>query len=59
MVPVETFNLNYGQIFFMTLGFIPVLLCLPCWVVAKFVYEPYVKEAAIENQCEFNGRSSI
>jgi len=43
-------DLNYGQIFFMMLGLIPVLACVPCWVVAKFVYEPYVKKLAEEEE---------
>ena len=37
-------NLNYGQIFFMTLGFLPFLLSLPCWLVARFVFEPMMAE---------------
>jgi len=43
-------DLNYGQIFFMMLGLLPVLACVPCWVVAKFVYEPYVKKLAEEEE---------
>lgn len=42
-------NLNSGQIFFMTLSFIPLLFCLPCWVVAKFIYQPYVHKIELEN----------
>ena len=45
-----TQDLNYGQIFFMLLGFLPVLACVPCWVIAKFVYEPYVKQLAEEEE---------
>ena len=41
-------DFNYSHIFFMMLGFLPVLACVPCWVVAKFVYEPYVKKLAKE-----------
>ena len=41
---LEAPDLNYGQIFFMTLGFLPVLACFPCWLVAKFIYEPYLQE---------------
>ena len=41
---LEAHELNFGQIFFMTLGFLPVLACFPCWIVAKFIYEPYVKQ---------------
>ena len=47
---MESVDLNYGQIFFMTLGFLSVLSCVPCWVVAKFVYEPYVKKLAEEEE---------
>ena len=45
---MDSVDLNYGQIFFMMLGLLPVLACVPCWVVAKFVYEPYVKKLAVE-----------
>ena len=37
-------GLNYGQIFFMMMGFLPILMCFPCWVVAKFVHAPMVEE---------------
>jgi hypothetical protein len=47
---LEAHELNIGQIFFMTLGFLPVLACFPCWVVAKFVYEPYIKQLAEESK---------
>ena len=47
---LEAPDLNYGQIFFMTLGFLPVLACFPCWLVAKFVYEPYLKELEKEEE---------
>jgi len=47
---LEAPDLNYGQIFFMTLGFLPVLACFPCWLVAKFVYEPYLKELVKEEE---------
>jgi len=47
---MESVDLNYGQIFFMMLGLLPVLACVPCWVVAKFVYEPYVKKLAEEEE---------
>lgn len=46
-------DLNYGQIFFMMLGLLPVLACVPCWVVAKFVYEPYVKKLATEENTPY------
>ena len=47
---IESPELNFGQIFFMTLGFLPVLACFPCWVVAKFIYEPYIKQLAEESK---------
>ena len=47
---IESHELNFGQIFFMTLGFLPVLACFPCWVVAKFIYEPYIKQLAEESK---------
>ena len=47
---LEAPDLNYGQIFFMTLGFLPVLACFPCWLVAKFIYEPYLKELKEEEE---------
>lgn len=40
----ETSNLNYGQMFFMTLGFLPFLLTLPCWIVARYVFEPMMAD---------------
>lgn len=39
-----TASLNYGQIFFMTIGMIPFFICLPTWIIAKFVWEPMEKE---------------
>jgi len=50
MMTNEYCELNYGQIFFMMSSFIPVALCFPCWIVAKFVYEPFVKQ--VENEKE-------
>ena len=47
---MESVDLNYGQIFFMTLGFLSVVSCVPCWVIAKFIYEPYVKKLAEEEE---------
>ena len=41
---MQSVDLNYGQMFFMMLGFLPVVICLPCWFVAKFVHEPMVNE---------------
>ena len=49
---MESCDLNYGQLFFMTLGFLPVLACLPCWIVAKFIYEPYSKKWELEVEKE-------
>lgn len=37
-------NLNYGQIFFMTLGILPFLLTFPCWLVARYVFEPMMSD---------------
>lgn len=37
-------NLNYGQMFFMTLGLLPFLLTLPCWLVARCVFEPMMTD---------------
>ena len=37
-------NLNYGQMFFMTLGFLPFLLTLPCLIVARCVFEPMMAD---------------
>ena len=36
--------LNFSQIFFMTLGMLPILCSFPCWLVAKYVYEPMIKD---------------
>lgn len=37
-------TLNYSQMFFMAMGLLPVLLTLPCWLVAKYVFEPMMTE---------------
>ena len=37
-------NLNYSQMFFITLGLLPVLLTFPCWIVAKYIFEPMMTE---------------
>ena len=37
-------TLNYGQIFFMLVGLLPFLICLPPLFVAKLVWEPLEKE---------------
>ena len=31
---MQSVDLNFGQMFFMMLGFLPVMMCLPCWFVA-------------------------
>ena len=36
-------TLAYGQMFFITIGLIPTILCVPCWIVGKFIYEPMKK----------------
>lgn len=38
-------SLNIGQTFFMLIGMLPFILCFPCWVVAKFVYEPILADS--------------
>ena len=40
-------GLNYGQIFFMLLGLLPFMICLPPLIVAKLVWEPMEKERQI------------
>ena len=40
----EPQNLNYGQMFFIMLGMLPVMFCLPVWFVAFFIHDPYVKK---------------
>ena len=40
----ENAKLNAGQMFFVMLSFIPLALLFPFWVVAKFIYEPWVKK---------------
>ena len=39
----ENAKLNTGQMFFIMLSFIPLALFFPFWVVAKFIYEPWLK----------------
>tara|TARA_R110002073_G_scaffold69408_4_gene172276 strand:- start:3472 stop:4209 length:738 start_codon:yes stop_codon:yes gene_type:complete len=36
---------SYGQMLFIVIGIIPVLLCVPCWAVGKFIYEPMLKQS--------------
>ena len=42
----ENAKLNTGQMFFFMLSFIPVALFFPFWIVAKFIYEPWLKKLA-------------
>ena len=57
-------NLNSGQAFFMILGMLPFLICLPTWVVAKFVWEPMelerrrVKKLFNERRKEYKNRET-
>jgi len=44
---------SYGQMLFILIGFIPVVLCVPCWLVGKFVYEPMLKQN-LQEQKEWN-----
>lgn len=41
---IDASNLNYGQIFFMMLGFLPVLFSFPCWIIAKYIFKPMMLE---------------
>jgi hypothetical protein len=41
---IEANTLNNGQMFFIFLGMLPFLVLTPCWIVGKFIYEPYVKK---------------
>ena len=55
-------SLNFGQTFFITVGMIPFLLCLPPWIVAKFVWQPMelerqeVKRLLNEKLMEYKNR---
>lgn len=40
----EVSSLNYGQLFFMTIGFLPIMLTLPCWLVARYIFEPMMSD---------------
>lgn len=40
----ESQNLNYGQMFFIMLGMLPVMICFPVWFVAFFIHDPWVKK---------------
>lgn len=37
-------SLNYGQIFFITIGILPFLLCIPPLIMSKLVWEPLKKD---------------
>lgn len=45
-------NLTYGQIFFITVGLIPAFLCVPTWIISKFIYEP-MKQRCREDDKEW------
>ena len=45
-------TLNYGHMFFIMLGLIPLVFTIPCWVVAKFVYEPMKRDALLQAAAE-------
>ena len=40
----EAAKLNTAQMFFFLLSYIPTLILLPFWVVAKFIYGPYMEK---------------
>ena len=42
----EQAKLNTGQMFFILLSLIPMCFLFPTWVVAKFIYEPWVDRLA-------------
>lgn len=42
----EQARLNTGQIFFIMLSLIPMCFLFPTWLVAKFIYEPWVEKLA-------------
>ena len=42
----EQAQLNTGQMFFILLSLIPMCFLFPMWVVAKFIYEPWVDKLA-------------
>ena len=46
----HAYSPNSSQIFFMMLSFVPMALCLPCWIVATFMYKPYMDK--LENSTE-------
>ena len=47
-ISTEEAILTYGQILFISLGLLPILFCVPCWTVGKFVYEPMKKNGRID-----------
>ena len=40
----EQAQLNTGQMFFILLSLIPMCFLFPTWLVAKFIYEPWVEK---------------
>lgn len=52
MTDPDYYKLNFGQMFFIMTGLIPMALCLPCWLVAKYVYKPFVKQLEDEEDDE-------
>ena len=49
MSSCEFHELNLGQTCFFLMSFIPTLLLVPCWIVAKFIHEPAIKKAQKES----------
>ena len=49
-------NLNNGQMFFIMLSFIPLAILMPIWIVASFIYTPWIKAqerlALLEDEVE-------
>ena len=41
---VQNCEWNWGQRFFFLLSFIPIATLLPIWVVARFVWLPYIEK---------------
>lgn len=52
MTDPDYYKLNFGQMFFIMTSLIPMALCLPCWLVAKYVYKPFVKQQEDEEDDE-------
>ena len=47
---VQDCEWNWGQGFFFLLSFIPLATILPIWVVARFIWLPYVRKIQQETQ---------